>query len=720
MQGPEPAPRQRPRVVLVLGGDGAYGLANIGVLNALEDLRVPVDAIVGSGTGALVGGLYAAGNDPDRLKKALSSLDWDEALLDRTPREHLSYQRKVDDRNFLVDIQVGLGPGGITLPRGLFAAKRWTLFVQALAVPAVGAPTFDDLAIPFRAIATDLESGREVVLSRGELPNALRAAAALPGIFPAVEIEGRLLTDGILSNPLPIDHASDVGGGTVIAVELSAPVALGSEIRSYIDVGQQVLRLQEEKDRASRTTLLRPEDVRLEVQLRERSLLSHVAALAIAGEGRAAVLAQKEKLAALSLDPDAWAAHLVARASRKRPWPVLRDVKIVDSAPVAPEIVRKRIESPVGKTVDPDKLNNDFARVFGLDLYDDVGFKLDVKEDGSVADLIVDTQAKSAGPWSMRFGASSQADLTGGNGITLGALLVKRPVDDLGAEWRNRIQFGPHSIVGTEFLQPLGFGSPFFLAPRITFDRERTAVTSGSETLAEFNVQTLEEGLDLGYVLGDWGELRAGLFHQSGHNALAIGDPNTFSDSDFDKGGFESSLGYDTLDSTGFPRKGSLGQAEYQASLSFLGQEESAQLLTLRHDSAFSWGANSLVIGGEFDTTLTNGLLVENQFPLGGFLRLSGLAPNEIAGPHALLARMLGYHHFGFREGWRAPVSVYLGASFETGNVFTDRSDIRLDNLRLAGSVFAGVDSFLGPMFLGAGVAEGGETNIFIILGSIF
>jgi NTE family protein len=125
------------------------------VLTALEELHVPVDAIAGSGTGALVGGLYAVGNSTDKLKQALSGLDWDEALLDRTPREHLTYRRKVDDREFLVDLSVGLGKGGFTLPRSVFAAKRWTLFIETLALPSVGAPTFDDLEIPFRAVATD-------------------------------------------------------------------------------------------------------------------------------------------------------------------------------------------------------------------------------------------------------------------------------------------------------------------------------------------------------------------------------------------------------------------------------------------------------------------------------------------------------------------------------------------------------------------------------------
>jgi NTE family protein len=284
-----PGAPARPRVVLVLGGDGAYGLANVGVLEALEELRIPVDAIAGSGTGALVGGLYAVGNSPERLRKALSGLDWDEALLDRTPREHLAYHRKVDDREFLVDFSVGIGPNGLALPRSVFAAKRWTLFVETLSLPSIGAPTFDDLEIPFRAVATDLENGEAVVLAHGDLASCLRASSAIPGLYPPVTIGGRVLTDGVLSNALPVDLAPELGaaagGGVAIAVELDMPLAKSNKIRSYIDVGEQILRLREKAGRDKAVTRVRPGDVHLVHPLRERSLLSHAAALEIAAEG---------------------------------------------------------------------------------------------------------------------------------------------------------------------------------------------------------------------------------------------------------------------------------------------------------------------------------------------------------------------------------------------------------------------------------------------------
>jgi NTE family protein len=720
-QGAPPVPLERPKIVLVLGGDGAYGLANVGVLAALEELQIPVDLVVGSGTGALIGGLYAAGNTGAQLRWSLSSLDWDEALLDRTPRDHLTYRRKVDNREFLVDLSLGLGHSGLTLPRSVFAAKRWTLFVETLALPGILAPTFDDLAIPFRAVATDLETGRPVVLDKGELASALRASAALPGLLPPVEIDGRLLSDGTLSDALPIDVALTLGADVVIAVDPAPPLAKKGAISSYLDVGEQILRLHEEQSRKERLQALRPHDVHLELPLTERSLLSHAAAVRIAEEGRVAVLAQKDALASLALSSDAWCAHLAARSARMRPWPVLDGVHIASSAPASPAIVRGRIHSPVGEKLDPARLDGDFARIFGLDLYDDVGFRLDTtdKPDGT-ADLVVDTKAKSTGPWSLRFGASSQADLSGGNGITLGALLVMRPVNESDAEWRTRVEFGTSAKVETEFIQPLGAGSPFFVAPRLGFERERVAQTVGTDTLAEFDVTTFGAGLDLGYLVADWGELRAGIFHESGRNTLAVGDPNQFSSENFDQGGVEGSVSYDTLDSTAFPRRGSIGKSQFQANLAALGGQEDSEFMTFEHDTAISWKANTLVLGGEFDTTLQDNSAVQNQFPLGGFLKLSGLAPNEIAGSHALVARMLGYHHFGFREGWRAPVSFYLGGTLEAGNVYASRSDITLSSLRMAGSIFGGIDSFLGPIFFGTGITEGGETNVFIILGSIF
>lgn len=720
----QPAPRLQdanaaaPSIVLVLGGDGAYGLANVGVLEALEELRVPVDAIVGSGTGALVGGLYSAGNAPEALRAALSSLDWDEALLDRAPRAHRTYRRKVDDRDFLLDLSLGLRSGSVALPRSVFAAKRWTLFVQALALPAITAREFDRLPTPFRAVATDLETGAAVTIDHGDLGAVVRAASALPGLFPPVELDGRLLTDGTLSNALPVDVARALGAAVVIAVDIAPPVAKSDAITSYLDVGEQILRLHEAESRRAHVAELRPRDVHLRLEIRERSLLSHVDAQAIAAEGRTSGLAQSALLAGLALDPAAWSERVRARDARRRPLPVLDSVRIEHAGRIAREVVAERITSPLGERLDPVRLHKDYARVFGLDLHDEIDFRLE--GDDERANLVVDARDKASGPWSLRLGASSQADLSGGNGITLASLLVLRPVDAIGAEWRTRAEFGDRVLLSTEYVQPFAAGSPWFVAPRIEYEHRRVGVLDGTDTVAEFDVESIGAGCDLGCLLGDWGELRAGVFHENGRTSLAVGDPAVFDAGHFDQGGFESSFAYDTLDSTGFPRAGSIGEATFTATLSDLGGSGDTELLTAKHDTALSWGGNTLVLGGEFDTTLQDASGVENQYSLGGFLRLSGFAPNELSGSHALVARALAYHHFGFREGWRAPVSTYLGSSIELGNVFADRGEIELSGLLLSGSVFLGVDSFLGPMFLGMGLAERGETNVFLILGSIF
>lgn len=707
-----------PRVVLVLGGDGAYGLANVGVLEALEELRVPVDAVVGTGTGALVGGLYAAGNEPETLRAALSSIDWDEALLDRAPREHRTYRRKVDDRDFLFDLSLGLRGGTLALPRGVFAAKRWTLFVEALALPAIGAREFDALPTPFRAVATDLETGAPVVLDHGDLGASLRAASALPGLFPPVELDGRLLTDGALSNALPVDVARALGAEIVIAIELDPPVAKKDSVTSYLDVGEQILRLHEAESRAKHAAELGPRDVRLVLGVEERSLLSHAQALAIVDEGKTGVLAQRDALAALALAPAAWDEHARSRKNRRKPLPVLSGVRVEDAGRVAPEVVRERITSPVGEPIDPARLHRDYTRVFGLGLHDEVDFRLE--GDAERADLVVDARDKEAGPWSLRLGASSQADLSGGNGITLAGLFVLRPVDRYGAEWRTHVEFGERVLLDSEYVQPLAAGSPFFVAPRVGYERRRIGSLLGTNTVAEFDVEAMEAELDLGCLLGDWGELRAGVFHLSGRASLAVGDPALFASNDFDQGGLVASFAYDTLDSTAFPRSGSIGKSEMTATMDALGGGENQELLAVKHDTALSWNANTLVLGGEFDTTLQDESGVENQYSLGGFLRLSGFAPNELSGSHAVVARALYYHHFGFREGTRAPLSTYLGASLEAGNVFAERSDIDLHEFLYSGSAFLGLDSFLGPMFLGLGVAEHGETNVFLILGSIF
>ena len=200
------APRLRhigPRIGLVLSGGGARGAAHIGVLKVLEELHIPIDAIAGTSMGAVVGGLYASGLSPREIERIMTSLNWQDAFRDRPPREDLTFRRKQEDQNFLVKFPLGIRGSKIQLPKGLIQGQKLNQTLRRLTLPVARITNFDELPTPFRAVATDLETGEAVIMDSGDLTSAMRASMSAPGVFSPVERDGRLLVDGGIAENLP-------------------------------------------------------------------------------------------------------------------------------------------------------------------------------------------------------------------------------------------------------------------------------------------------------------------------------------------------------------------------------------------------------------------------------------------------------------------------------------------------------------------------------------
>src|SRR6202161_4073699 len=215
----DPAPR--PRICLVLSGGGARGMAHIGVLKVLEDLQIPIDCIAGTSMGAIVGGLYASGMTAKQIDTTMRSLDWQEAFRDAPPRRDLAFRRKQDDRNFLVRLPIGLKHGKLLLPKGLIQGQKLQETLRQLTLPFSNSTDFDLLPTPFRAVATDLESGNAVLMDKGDLSIAMRASISAPGLFAPVETQGLLLVDGGLAENLPIDVARQMHADILIVSDVS-------------------------------------------------------------------------------------------------------------------------------------------------------------------------------------------------------------------------------------------------------------------------------------------------------------------------------------------------------------------------------------------------------------------------------------------------------------------------------------------------------------------
>lgn len=210
----------RPKVALVLGGGGAKGAAEVGVLKYIEKAGVPIDMIVGTSIGSVVGGLYSVGYRSDRLDAMFRSQEWLNLLTDRRKKDNTSIYKKSGNDVYIFGIPVGnkasewaKGVGAITGDSIVAYLERMTKRRDSI--------SFNRLPIPFRCVAVDIKSMKEVVLSRGRLPLAMRASMAIPLFFKPVKWGNRTLVDGGMLNNLPVDVAREMGADYVIAIDLT-------------------------------------------------------------------------------------------------------------------------------------------------------------------------------------------------------------------------------------------------------------------------------------------------------------------------------------------------------------------------------------------------------------------------------------------------------------------------------------------------------------------
>src|ERR1700674_935144 len=262
-----PEPATRPRICLVLSGGGARGMAHIGVLKVLEDLKIPIDCIAGTSMGAVVGGLYASGMTAAQIDATMRSVDWQEAFRDAPPRRDLAFRRKQDDRNFLVRLPLGLKHGRMLLPKGFIQGQKLQETLRQLALSFSNNPDFNLLPTPLRAVAADLLTGSAVLMDKGDLAIAMRASISAPGVFAPVETQGKVLVDGGLAENLPIDVARDMHADILIVSDVSFPLQSRAALDTALSISNQMLAILVRKDADRQRATLTPSDILVEPDL---------------------------------------------------------------------------------------------------------------------------------------------------------------------------------------------------------------------------------------------------------------------------------------------------------------------------------------------------------------------------------------------------------------------------------------------------------------------
>lgn len=757
----EPKADKRPRIGLVLSGGGARGIAHIGVLKVLEEMRIPIDCIAGTSMGAIVGGLYAAGTSPADLERLVTSIPWNEAFTDKQTADKLSFRRKEDREADKIDLNLGIRDGRLITSKGLVQGQNLNLLLKEMLLDTLEIKDFDKLHIPFRAVAADIETGQTVVIGSGDLSEAIRASMSIPGIFAPMEIKGKMLVDGGIANNLPVDVVRNMGADILIVVDIGTPLRTREGLNSPTSITAQVMTILIQRNVQAQLQTLKPEDILIQPQLGNLGTTDFSKTAEAMKIGQDTAKKMTDRLLSLSVPPENFQVYLARQRQQPTDLPKIDYIKVEiksqqlppgsrspsdgknagdinldlraklkqmtgvptiveNRSKISPKVLEAQIETKVGEKLDVETLNKDITRLYGLDTFERVNFHLE-KKDGKTG-LIFDPVEKSWGPTYLRFSLSLADDFKGENSYTVGARITRTEINALGAEWRNQLQIGDLPRIFSEFYQPLDYGTRYFIAPRVEY-REWSAnifAPNSGNSIAEYRIKELLGGLDVGRQFGNWGEFRLGLIRGYGATRLNVGDPSSWPTDSFNEGALTSSFAYNTLDDFNFPTRGAGGGAKVMSSFTELGSDNKFTGMDVGVLAAKTWGKITVIPKVLYRGVVDGDGEIQNAYTIGGFMNLSGYRPEELSGQQVGLAEIICYRNMGTVGLGDFHTTLYLGFSAEAGNAWQNRSDITFSSLIYAGSVFVGANTFIGPAYLAYGFAEGGRQTVGLFIGQRF
>jgi NTE family protein len=704
-------PTRRPRIGLALSGGAALGLAQIGVIQWLEENHIPVDRVAGTSMGSIIGLMYATGMSPDEMRKFAEGIDWNEALLPEPTYRQLSYRRKQDRRDYQVEAALGI-KHGLRGPNGFNPGLGVGLLLDRIAFPEFGISSFDDLPIPFRCVATDMQSGDRVVLHGGSLPRAVRASMAIPGVFTPVEINGHLLADGGMVENIPVEVAREMDADKVIAVDLQMPLGGHEQLETLTGVlsrAVSVMILQNERQS------LKLADATVTVDTGNFSMTDYDRVPDLIRLGYRSAANQAAVLLPYAITYDAeWQQYLAARNARRRPQPEeVQSVTVKGGDSDTNIRIERRLKSDKGVPLNLKKFETQLTRIAGEGEFDRLGYE-GFMQDG-VPVLRVTAHEKTYGPPFVDLAVNVDGSGVAAFDFSAGVRVTFMDVEHHGGEWRNDLMLGSSNLAATEFYQPIA-NTHFFVAPYAFASKLPRNAFDGQTRVAVFGDERAGGGFDVGFDSGRRSQLRFGYQIFSGKLAPLIGSSGLPALSG-SSGEFRTRYVWDGQDSPAIPGKGTRIVASLARVLQSPGLVHPIAQLDVQTSTFIPTSEKtSLFLAAAAGTTFHGTASQFQIFSLGGPFRLGAYLPNEFVGND------YGYASFGFRrELYRLPQlvgkRVYWGGWYEAGSAFNSP-----DSLIVRGSANAGfiADTIVGPIAIFGSVSPTGQSRVNFSIGRLF
>ena len=713
------APHARPRIALVLSGGGARGFAHIGVLRALKKLHIPVDMVVGTSMGAVVGGAYAAGRSAGDLERTVKETDWNQVLADRPERTDLDFRRKEEDTLIPTRIEFAITKSGASLPASAAGNVALENALTRLLPEGMRDHPVNHLALPFRSVASDLLTGDKVELDDTPLLPTMRASLAVPGVFSPVRIKNHLVVDGGLVSNLPVETARAMGADVIIAVNVGTPLAKEHELRSAIDVAKQMLQILTEQNVQRSIRLMQPQDVLISPSLDGMSFLDFDQYERAIHSGEKATLQLADRLRALRLSDEQYAAFDEERVNRTRSvlQPIMampiHKIEVAGTQYINPETLIAQTGLADGQVRTQEQIRSATTRLYGRGDLDQVDTVITDTEQGR--DVLIKPQESNASRNRVRLGLELASDFSDDNRFSVSMMHVASSLNSYGAELRSVVRLGSRRMFSTQFFQPLAPASPWYIQTGFDYNADSLNIFNDQRRIAMLGTASTNVNLRMGRLLSNWGSLEAGLSRGFQRITSILPDePINPNARYYDTTQFLQ-FKADTLNSVAFPSKGGMLTILAQRAPAKDTGEPSRATSEIDALQAFQYGDWDGHVYGEWGHS-HNATIAS---PLGGFLRLSGTPRNSLSGDSSLfgrvvIARKIGSLPTTFGSAVRLAMSAELGGTYGADNPY------RFSNLKQAGSISLSVDTRFGPLYFGFGATRGMGGSTYLFLGPIW
>lgn len=712
-QAAEPTPHAaRPRIALVLSAGGARGFAHVGVLRALEDLRIPIDMVAGVSMGAVVGGAYAAGRSVDEMERFVRDTDWPTIVADRPPRDNLGFRRRQDDLLLPSRIEFGVGPSGVRFPPSTAgSAMLESALTRLLPVGASDLPVHR-LGLPFRSVASDLLTGELVELNETPLFMSIRASLAVPGVFAPVRLNDRLVVDGGLVRNLPVDVARAMGADVIIAVNVGTPLHRESELGDALDVARQMMLILTEQNVQRSLQELRPQDVLIAPSLEGVSFLDFSRGELAMAAGERAARRVAERLLPFSVSKEEYAAFEAARtrvAGTRDAAATLSRLEILPTPHTGVEALRARSGLRVGERVSAAQLHAAASRLLGRGEFERV--EVDIRDVDDRREVSLRPVEAGWARSRLRLGIEVVSDFKDDHRFTVGGMHTLAWVNSWGAELRTLARIGSQRLLLTQLWQPLAPGSDWHLLPSIQYTASSIDGYAAGRRVARAGYSITTATFAIGRELSDWGDVEFGVERRAGRFRVLIPEADGSPDEQVLETARYLQFQFDTLDSLALPSRGSLLQARVELATpsADLPSRRTSSVVGLTAFRVTDWAGH---VYGEWAQAGSG----PAPLPLGGFLRLSGTPRESLTGRSMVFGRIVMARRVGDMPAGLGG-AARIGYSIEYGGGYDPDQRVRFGDLKQAASLFASVDTRFGPLFFAVGATRGDAGTVYLFLG---